>query len=150
MSYIDSLIDNCIKVKEARPIKDFVLEDISQLKSIKKAIYIIEEVKGDPGKTFIEFSEYKKTSSRSCAKLNALSNVMYVGSSSTGIKNRLEQHFGKGPKGTSALHLNQWFKGQYKITIKVYDVPNEVLQIIEDSLAYDLKPAFGKKGGNNK
>jgi hypothetical protein len=26
----------------------------------------------------------------------------------------------------------------------------EVLQIIEDSLSYDLSPAFGKKGGNNK
>jgi hypothetical protein len=32
----------------------------------------------------------------------------------------------------------------------MYDVENEVLQIIEDDLSDILKPAFGKQGGNNK
>ncbi len=40
--------------------------------------------------------------------------------------------------------------GDYKITIMQYDVPREVLQIIEDGLSDKLKPAFGKQGGNNK
>jgi len=40
--------------------------------------------------------------------------------------------------------------GEYKITILVYDEPIEILQIIEDNISYNLKPAFGKMGGNNK
>ena len=75
---------------------------------------------------------------------------MYVGSSTTGIKNRLKQHLGQGHKATYALHLNQWFQGQVKITIKQYDVENQVLQLIEDDLSDQLKPAFGKLGANNK
>ena len=77
---------------------------------------------------------------------------MYVGSSVTNIRKRIEQHKGLGYPGTYALHLGYWFKGSYKITIKEYkaSLSKEVLQIIEDSLSYDLSPAFGKKGGNNK
>lgn len=150
MTYIDTLIENCIKAKEARPIKEFIYDDTSQLKGIEKAIYMIEEVDGDPEKTFIDFSMYKQLKARACPKLNAPSPVIYVGSSTTGIKNRIEQHIGNGHKGTYALHLSHWFKGQHRITFKVYDVPIEVLQIIEDALSHDLAPAFGKQGGNNK
>ena len=75
---------------------------------------------------------------------------MYVGSSTTDVKKRIEQHLGNGLKDTYALHLSHWFKGKYKITIRVYDEPIEVLQIIEDALSHDLSPAFGKRGGNNK
>jgi hypothetical protein len=48
------------------------------------------------------------------------------------------------------LHLSHWFTGKYKITVKTFDEPAEVLQIIEDTLAHDLKPVFGKTGGNNR
>ncbi len=150
MTYIDTLIENCIKAKEARPTNEITYDNSSQLKGIEKAIYMIEEIDGSPEKTFIDFSHYKKSKERACPKLNAPSRVMYVGSSTTGIKNRIEQHIGNGYKGTYALHLSHWFTGQYRIIVKVYDVPIEVLQIIEDALSHDLAPAFGKQGANNK
>jgi hypothetical protein len=46
--------------------------------------------------------------------------------------------------------LSHWFTGEYKITVTQYDVPNEVLQILEDDMADRWKPAFGKRGGNNR
>lgn len=75
---------------------------------------------------------------------------MYVGSSTTGVKKRIQQHMGDGHAGTYALHLKHWFKANYRITIKQYSETKEVLQIIEDDLSESLKPAFGKQGGNNK
>lgn len=150
MTYIDTLIENCEKAKSATPVKDFVLSDMSELDGIDKAIYIIEEVGGDSEKTFIALSNYKKTKERACPKLNAPSSVMYVGSSITGIKKRIEQHLVDGPEGTCALHLKHWFKGSHKITVKVFSEPAAVIQIIEDALSHDLAPAFGKTGGNNK
>ena len=75
---------------------------------------------------------------------------MYVGSSTTGIRKRIEQHLGDGNKNTYALHLKYWFKGDWKITVREYNVSKDVLQIIEDDLSDKLKPAFGKQGGNNK
>ncbi len=87
---------------------------------------------------------------RACPKLNAPSPVLYVGSSTSGVRKRIEQHLGEGAKDTYALQLKHWFRGKYKITIKVFDQPKEVLQIIEDSLSFELAPAFGKQGGNNK
>jgi len=150
MAYIETLIENCQKAKSAKPVRDFVFSDKSQLNNIDKAIYIIEEVGGDSEQTFIALSNYKKTKQRACPKLNAPSPVMYVGSSTTGVMKRIEQHLGNGPKDTYALHLKYWFKGKHKITIKVFDEPLEVLQLIEDALSHDLAPAFGKRGGNNK
>ncbi|EGQ8244548.1 GIY-YIG nuclease family protein, partial [Vibrio parahaemolyticus] len=49
-----------------------------------------------------------------------------------------------------SLHMYQWFDGKYEVRILEYDVPIEVLQLIEDAMSHDLKPAFGKQGGNNK
>jgi len=46
--------------------------------------------------------------------------------------------------------LSEWFKGEYRITILVYEEPIEVIQIIEDALSHKHNPAFGKRGGNNK
>ena len=150
MTYIDTLIEKCNRAKAAKPVKDFVVLDISDLDNIDKAIYIIEEVDGDSEKTFIALSNYKKSKQRACPRLNAPSQVMYVGSSTTSVKKRIEQHLGIGPKDTYSLHLKHWFKGKHKITIKVYDEPIDVIQIIEDALSHDLSPAFGKQGGNNK
>ena len=150
MSYIDRLIENCQLAKKASPIREFVMKNNSDLDGIDKAIYIIEQIDGDPEKTFKDFSLYRQRKERSCAKLNSPSKVMYVGSSTTGLKNRIYQHIGDGPKGTYALHLRHWFKGQYQVSIKVYMESADVLQIIEDDLSDQLKPAFGKSGGNNK
>jgi hypothetical protein len=150
MIYIDKLIDNCIKAKEAKPSNEFVVDENSNLEKIKQAIYIIEEIDGDIEKTFIDFSRYKEKKERKCSKLNSTSKTMYVGSSTTGLKKRIEQHYGDGHKSTYSLHLKHWFKGKYKITVKEYNETRDVLQIIEDDISDKLKPAFGKQGGNNK
>lgn len=75
---------------------------------------------------------------------------MYVGSSTTGVRKRIEQHLGNGHESTYSLHLKHWFSGKHKITIKQYTVAKDIIQIIEDDLSDQLTPAFGKKGGNNK
>jgi Uri superfamily endonuclease len=121
------------------------MANILDIADIEQAIYIIEEIDGDTNKTFIEFSQYKKKKERACSKLNAPSQVMYVGSSTTGLKKRISQHLGNGPANTFALHLKQWFLGKYIISVKVYDVQPEVLQIIEDDISFRLQPAFGNK-----
>jgi len=150
MSYIDRLIANCNIAKEAKPTREFELSKIADLDGMKQAIYVIEEIGGDIKNTFLQFSRYREKKERKCAKLNAPSRIMYVGSSTTGVKKRIEQHMGNGNEGTYALHLKYWFSGNQKITIKQYNVSKEVLQIIEDDLSDQLKPAFGKQGGNNK
>lgn len=150
MSYLDKLIENCQKAKTATPTREFVMSDLSDLAGINNAVYVIEQVDGDPEKTFEDFREFKKTTLRACARTNAPSSVLYVGSSTTGLKNRISQHLGRGPKATSALHLEHWFENTYRFRIKVYDIESDVLQLIEDALSDELKPAFGKQGGNNK
>ena len=76
--------------------------------------------------------------------------MLYVGSSTTNLSKRISEHLGRGNKATYALHLEHWCKDKYRITVKVYDVASEVLQIIEDALSFELKPAFGKQGANNR
>lgn len=150
MRYIDKLITNCEIAKKSSPTNEFILKGLTDLDDLKQAIYIIEEIEGNIEKTFQQFSRYKEKKERKCAKLNVPSQVMYVGSSTTGVRKRIVQHLGDGHAGTYALHMKYWFEGKHKITIKQYDVTKEVLQIIEDDLSDKLKPAFGKQGGNNK
>lgn len=149
MSYIDRLILACQEARKARPTRVIEVDDLSALDGVRKAIYLIEEIGGDPEKTFLEFSRYREKKERACARLNAPSKFLYVGASTTGVRKRIEQHIGDGHPGTYALHLRHWFTGEWKITVKEFDVSREVLQIIEDALADALHPAFGKKGGNN-
>jgi len=150
MAYIDRLIENCELAKSSPPIREFELKNLTELDGMKQAIYIIEEVGGDVEETFNKLSQYKDLKKRKCPKLNAPSKIMYVGSSTTNVQKRIEQHLGKGYYGTYALHLNFWFTGNYKITIKQFNVSRDVLQIVEDSLSDQLKPAFGKQGGNSR
>ena len=150
MSYIDRLIKNCKTAKVSYPVREFEFVALTDLDGIKQAIYVIEEIEGNIEKTFFEFSRYKEKKERKCAKLNAPSQVMYVGSSTTGVRKRIEQHLGNGHESTYSLHLKHWFNGNYRIIIKQYEVTKDVLQIIEDDLSDQLKPAFGKQGGNNK
>ncbi len=120
--------------------------------NIPIAIYIIEEIAGNIEETFSKLKEYKNKKERNCPKLNNASSTLYVGSSTTGLKKRIKEHIGDGSKSTYSLQLKHWFKGNYKITIKVYDdeISREIIQIIEDNLSYQLKPAFGKQGSNNR
>lgn len=148
MGYIDTLIQNCNAAKLAVPCREFVLKNLAELDNISHAVYIIEQLEGDITAAYQDFSQYKKKKERKCAKLNFPSNTMYVGSSTTGVKQQLQQHVGDGYHGTHALHLKHWFKGNYQITIKVYDEPKDVIQIIQDDISDMLKPAFGEQGDN--
>ena len=150
MTYIDRLIESCNAAKKAEPVQEFIVRDISEVKGIKNAIYIFTEIGGDPELTFNQLLNFKKEKSRACPALNSPSRTMYVGSSTTGVDKRINQHIGNGPKGTYALHLSHWFKGNYEILVKEYDCSREVIQIVEDNISDILNPAFGKKGGNNK
>ncbi len=148
MGYIDELISHCLIAKQASPTRELDVTDLSNLDGIRKAIYVIEEVGGDPVLTFDAMATYKKRKERACPKLNAPSRILYVGSSTQGARKRIEEHIGLGHAQTYALHLRYWFTGEYKISIRQYDVPDAVLQILEDDLSSQLKPAFGKRGGN--
>ena len=149
-SYIDALINDCNRAKNAVADKEFVLGEISELDGIIKGVYVIEEIGGDPISTFDDFVEYKNRKARKCPKANSASSVLYVGSSTTGIKKRISQHIGNGYAGTYALNLSHWFKGNYQISIRQYSESRQVIQLIEDALSFELRPAFGKQGGNGK
>lgn len=150
--YIDTLIKNCELAKEIKPNREFEFNELSDLENISIAIYTIEEIAGNAEKTFSKLKDYKSQEERKCPKLNKASSMLYVGSSTTGLKKRIKEHLGDGSKSTYSLQLKHWFNGSYKITIKVYDdkISREVIQIIEDNLSHQLKPAFGKQGGNSK
>lgn len=153
MNYLDKLIENCKIAKEATPAAEYKISSLDQLDElpyIKTGIYIIKQHDSKAEQTFNSFKEFKERKIYMCPKINKPNSVMYVGSSTTGIKKRLKQHLYQGAKGTYALHFNQWFEGDYEVNIKVYDNSNEVIQLIEDNISFSLKPAFGKMGGNNK
>jgi Uri superfamily endonuclease len=151
LAYLDDLIEDCRAAKKAKPLKQFIMGEFHELKDIKSAIYIIRERNADTSSTFHAFQKFKKKKERACAKLNHPSSTLYVGSSTTGLMRRIKQHLGNGPKSTYALHLSHWAAEQeIEIEILQYNVPREVLQLIEDSISSELKPAFGKLGGNNK
>lgn len=151
-TYIDGLIDDCRKAKEAVPTQAVQsLDDTEVFKGLKNAIYVFEEIGGDAGQTFERFCGFKDQRTRQCPRANSPSQILYVGSSVGKLESRLKQHVGNNNnKSTSALNLTHWFRGQYRITAKTYDVSPAVLQIIEDSLHHYLKPAFGKNGSNGK
>lgn len=98
MKYIDELIANCHKTKAAQPSKEFVLTDDSRIEAAKQGIYITEELGGNPEQRRDAMTAYKTLKERKCPKLNEqASSILYVGSSTTGLLNRIEQHRGKGP-----------------------------------------------------
>ena len=150
MSYIDRLIENCLEAQQAKPTKEFSVENLESLEDVCNAIYVIEELGGNPETTYSDFARFKENTERKCAKLNSPTSILYVGSSRTGLKKRIDQHMGLGHPKTYALQLKHWFTGKWKITVWQYDVSAQVLQILEDDLSDRLRPAFGKQGGNNK
>lgn len=148
--YIDDLVATCETAKLTKPIREINGTNLTALGKVRQAIYVIKQVDGDPNATFEEFKKYKASKPRACAKLNAPSTIMYVGSSTTGVKKRIEQHLGIGPHSTYALHLKHWFNDKYEIVVFEYDTSPKVLQLIEDALSHALRPAFGKMGSNNR
>lgn len=150
MGYLDRLIRFCETAKAAKPKSEFKVTSFDEIPDIDKGVYIIKEVGGCAERTFRAFVEFKKKKIKACSKVNSPSDVLYVGSSATGLRKRLRQHLVNCPDKTYSLHMSQWFDGDYEVRILEYEVPIEILQLIEDAISYDLNPAFGKKFGNNK
>ena len=154
MEYIDELLKDCEK-----PQTKFVMKDITKLKDIKQAVYIIEQIYGDIDKTFLEFArERKRCASKKYPPLNAPSKTMYVGSIVSGLSKRIKEHTTKCSPSTSALRLNEWFYHDYRIIVLVYDniipqgnlPPKEAkrkVKEIEAVIWNKLDPAFGRRGG---
>ncbi len=150
MTYLDNLIKQCEIAKKTKPKKIFYTDEKLEFDNIKTAIYIIRAIDGDINDIFENFKTFKVKKTRKCPKINSPSNILYVWSSTTNLRKRLNEHLGNWHKATYALNLNHWFKNKFKIEIQTYDIEKEILQLIEDNLSYSLKPAFGKKGSNNK
>ena len=84
---------------------------------------------------------------------NADSNYVYVGScTTTKLGNRFKQHCGWGNDQTYSLQLRKWISDdKLTFTFSYVEITNGlVAQYIEDQLHRELKPLFGKPGGNNK
>ncbi|XXQ67877.1 GIY-YIG nuclease family protein [Neisseriaceae bacterium B1] len=169
--YINKIIQNCETALQVEPLEmveielsitqggNFITnEQLNKIKDINTAIYIISLKDGDAGKIYQLLKEIKEEKEKSkkekvCYPKTSenLSNILYVGSSQN-LLTRLKQHLNTTSKSTYALHMNRWFTGNIKIKVIKFDsiVTPDILQIIEDSYAYELKPMFGKTGGNNK
>ncbi len=84
---------------------------------------------------------------------NTDSKFVYVGScTKTKLSSRFIQHCGWGNDQTYSLQLRKWLTDE-KLTFTFNYVAIEdglVAQYLEDQLHRDLKPLFGKSGGNNK
>tara|TARA_B100000315_G_scaffold246805_1_gene274618 strand:+ start:810 stop:1352 length:543 start_codon:yes stop_codon:yes gene_type:complete len=92
----------------------------------------------------------KKVKNRAYARINQISNIFYVGSSSS-LGNRIKEHLGYGSKGTYALNLKYWVKdipGGVNILIWRFSkkISQDVIQAIEDGLWAKYKPMFGRQG----
>lgn len=160
MTYVEQLIANAAAAQEAadKPVKRYTIYKGDRWdynpNSKNSSIYTVwatqTENYPNPESIFEAMAEYKKTKQRSCPKVNSPNWCLYVGSCITNLKRRINDHLGYGNELTSALQLSHWYYGFWKIEVCEYNTSKEIIQIIEDSLAYDLKPAFGKRGPNNK
>ena len=162
-SYLDTLINDCVIAKQSKSINTYIYSSNENLETfltlhIKEltqedisAIYIIKEINGSSEETHSKFKQFKLNKEIACPKINHNpSEVLYVGSSSKNVINRLKQHILGTNNKTYALRLVNWFQGEYEIEIRTYKVASNILQLIEDNLSHNLHPAFGKTGGNNK
>ena len=162
-SYLDTLINDCEIAKQSKPINTYIYSSNEDLETFfilhrkaiiqedVSAIYIIKEINGNSEETRFKFEQFKRNKEMACPKLNHNpSDVLYVGSSSKNVINRLKQHILGTNNKTYALRLVNWFQGEYEIEIRTYKVAPNILQLIEDNLSHNLHPAFGKTGGNNK
>ena len=158
---LDKLIKDSKTVKKNPFIKPIIIEnlmedDLTSLDKVNTAIYIIEQTEGCPCKAHKDYQEFKDNDENKEIKLSGKnecpSRNMYVGSSTSGIKTRLEEHKGTvGSDGTYALKLCKWFNGKCKVHIFVYDnIEKGVIRIVEEAVHGELKPAFGKKGSRGK
>ncbi len=79
--------------------------------------------------------------------------ILYVGSSGNDIQGRLRQHIRPTPVGTYALKLSTWMGRVPEFSARIHlrgyaGVSRAAREIMEDSIAAQLTPMVGKRGGN--
>jgi hypothetical protein len=164
-------IPDCMQIKETIKNLEKIELDIKypNLKSEykwlknyhKRTIYIFSVNDFPFGKSEIE-EKFKKVKEKNISLCrinekwentqNGKTMYLYVGSSEN-IVNRLKEHLFLCNPTTYAMHLDQWFPKDIKITIDTWDFndflsdeDSEYLQIIEDFLWSHYKPFFGRQG----
>jgi len=163
--YLNALTRNIKAAQEARASQSItfsvnpcdseeVVKRCTAVDGLKNAIYVIsrEPETSDADAIKAQLVAFKKQSARKCPKINTnISEVLYVGSSTTGVNKRLKQHLGYGHEQTYAMQLCHWFSEEVHVSVFEYEgVERDVLQLIEDAVSCELNPMFGKQGGNNK
>jgi len=112
---------------------------------------------------FQRFSEENRTKTKNKDRINVsrfnqhISNILYVGSSTTDFRARIKNHIGLGSGRVYSLHLSKWDCAvDYDLFIDVYIIKSVrnssiverfVVEIIEQQIWDELKPSFGKKSG---
>lgn len=143
----------CLQTNTTRGLCD-------KLTSIKKSagIYVIEMDGSNHAKGVQDLlKNYKcayekelKFPKFNILKNNDKSKVLYVGSSQD-LKKRLNEHLCDCSSQTYALRLSRWagsLNGNLHVKIAVFEgASRNQLQDLEDQLAYELRPIFGRRGG---
>lgn len=124
---------------------------VLQVQSSKKLQKLIENYHSanklkTKNKDRVNLSRYNKT----------LSDVLYVGSSTTDFKTRIKNHLGTEGTRVYSLHLCKWDNClEYDLKIFAYEVISEsdetierfIVEILEQQFWDKLSPIFGKRSG---
>jgi hypothetical protein len=127
---------------------------VLQVQSSKKLQKLIENFENyhsanklkTKNKDRVNLSRYNKT----------LSDVLYVGSSTTDFKTRIKNHLGTEGTRVYSLHLCKWDNClEYDLKIFAYEVISEsdetierfIVEILEQQFWDKLSPIFGKRSG---
>lgn len=97
-----------------------------------------------------ETAKNQKAKGRAYARLQQVSETLYVGSSRS-LTSRIKQHLGFGWKGTYAVQMSHWLPeipGSLHIEVCRFREGTDVavVQAIEDGLWSFAKPMFGRQG----
>jgi hypothetical protein len=140
------------KIDRDRCIYIFRIKDDAEIKNVRK-----------------KFCGAKKSPGLKLPQLNdSESNILYVGSSCATqnrkktLLTRLRQHILKAPKGTYALSLSEWASGlNGGFIVNAWQYPSmgegaegdkaarSMVLAVEDWLAEELKPMFGRRGSRH-
>lgn len=128
----------------------YVLQ-VQSSKKLKKLIEYFENYHSanklkTKNKDRVNLSRYNKT----------LSDILYVGSSTTDFKTRIKNHLGTAGTRVYSLHLCKWDNClEYDLKIFAYEVISEsdetierfIVEILEQQFWDKLSPIFGKRSG---
>ncbi|WP_020603482.1 GIY-YIG nuclease family protein [Spirosoma spitsbergense] len=146
-------VDCCAMTAVEIKNKDLVEQKASKLPKKGSHIYWIEVDKHE--ELLEQFRNRQITGDFKFARdnKNTNSNYVYIGScTTTKLGSRFRQHCGHKDNKTYSLQLSRWISdSELVFTFCYFEIENkDLVQYIEDQLHSELKPLFGKSGGNNR